>query len=65
MIRKIEFDRDRAIVTFEVDEQENTVEIVDKFLINRRLINYKLALDLKAKEVRVKVKRMRKIWNCI
>ena len=56
IIKKIEFDEDKAIVTFEVDGQEDTVETADKFLIERWLIDYKVALDLGAKGVKVKVK---------
>jgi len=56
IIKKIEFDEDKAIVTFEVDGREDTVETADKFLIERWLIDYKVALDLGAKGVKVKVK---------
>lgn len=56
-ITKIEFDDNKAVVTFEVDGQENTVETADRYLIERWLIDYKVALDLGAKGVKVKVKR--------
>jgi len=44
-------------VTFEVDGQENTVETADKYLIERWLLDYKVALDLGAKGVKVRVKK--------
>jgi len=56
IIKKIEFKGNKAIVTFEVDEQEDIIETADKFLIERWLIYYKVALDLGAKGVKVKVK---------
>lgn len=56
VIKRIYFDGEKAIVTFEVDGQEETAETADKFLIRGWLIDYKVAIDLGAKGVKVKVK---------
>lgn len=57
IIKKIEFDGDKAIVMLESDEGVDTVETADKFLIKRWLLDYKVALDLGAKGVKVRVKK--------
>jgi len=55
VIKKIEFQGDKAIVTVEVDGQTKTVETADKLLIRRWLIDFKAALDLGAEGIKVKV----------
>jgi hypothetical protein len=55
IIRKIEFDGDKAIVEVEVDGKRRTVQTSDKSLIKRWLIDFKIALDMGAEGIKVKV----------
>jgi hypothetical protein len=55
IIRKIEFQGDKAIVEVEVDDKKRTVQTSDQNLIKRWLIDFKLALDMGAEGIKVKV----------
>jgi hypothetical protein len=55
IIRKINFEGDKAIVEVEVDGKRRTVQTADKSLIKRWLIDFKLALDNGAEGIKVKV----------
>jgi len=55
IIRKIDFEGDKAIVEVEVDGKKKTIQTADKSLIRRWLIDFKIALDSGAEGIKVKV----------
>jgi uncharacterized protein with von Willebrand factor type A (vWA) domain len=60
LIKDIKFENGTAYVTVEVDGQEKVVRTSDKMLIKRWLLDFKAALDLGAKAIKVKVEPLGK-----
>lgn len=60
LIRDIQFDGDKAIVTVEVDGSTETLTTRDKMLIKRYFIDFKAALDMGAEAIKVKVEPLGK-----
>jgi len=60
IITDIQFKEDTAVVRVEVDGKEEEILTRDKLLIKRYLIDFKVALDLGAEGIKVKVEPLGK-----
>jgi len=60
LIKDIKFENGTAYITVEVDGEEKVVKTSDKMLIKRWLVDFKAALDLGAKAIKVKIEPLGK-----
>jgi len=60
LIKDIKFENGTAYITVEVNGEEKVVKTSDKMLIKRWLVDFKAALDLGAKAIKVKIEPLGK-----